>query len=433
MARAKRGQRVWQCGVCGYWSERKRNAIRHNESIHAGAAPLVEAYATLVVEPSYRVLPISPLPFQAQATSSVVAQDTRAIINNSGDKRTDIGRSLSNVISVEAEKPFDAVEAGISFFQKHSKFIEEGNRLMRLIQQAAGGGVGGAAEFFNSPLSVPMQNATAMPLTQQRQQQHVPNTIGYSGNICSKCFNGIISPVPETERPDTFQQKLVELPHNCKGEGSLLFLSEGEVSKRLSKSIEMLEDGLFNQVKDWARGKKIVLEAKKLNYSPQHPHHLITANAVPEARRLLSIVQEAGGRMPFNGDDETLHTFLRWCHSSIVIIGTSTGNEDSEGSAQEYYSLSIQAQDKEEESPAMKVSTTMNIAPKTTITTTPATTNANVSSNFTNIAANNNDRKCSINIEKWIESLREIPYQIDQIGRTTPPNDTPLRSKGAGR
>lgn len=403
MARAKRGKNVWQCGGCGYWSERRDNVDRHNRSRHDGAAPIVPAYATLVVEPSYRVVPISPLqtsPFQTPAAASplVVAQDTTisTAINTAENKRTTV-RPLSNASSIETEKPFDPIEASIAFFQKYSKFIEEGNKLMRLIQQTAGGGVGGAG-FFSSSLSVPMQTATAMPLTQQKQQQYVPNTIGYSGNICSKCFNGIISPVPETERPDTFQQQLVELPHDCNGEYSLLFSSESEVRGRRSQAIAMLEDTLFNQVKDWTRGKEIVLEAKKLNYIPQHPYHLITANAIPEARLLLSSVREAGGRIPFNGDDEALRTFLRWCHSSIVIVGTST-DKDSEGSAQEYYSLSIQGQDKGE-TPTMKITTT---------------TNANASSNITNIAANNNDHKRSARMERYIASLRQVAQQGFQV------------------
>jgi hypothetical protein len=399
MARARHGQNVWQCSGCGYWSKRRDNVDRHNRSKHGGAAPIIQAYATLIVEPSYQVVPISSLQtssFQTPAALPVVAQDTA--INTAAENKRAAVRSQSDASSSEAEKPFDPIEASISFFQKYSKFIEEGNKLMRLIQQTAGGGVGGEG-FFSSPFSVPMQTATAMPLTQQKQQQYVPNTIGYSGNICSKCFNGIISPVPETERPDTFQQRLVELPHDCNGEYSLLFSSESEVRGRRSQAIAMLEDTLFNQVKDWTRGKEIVLEAKKLNYIPQHPYHLITANAAPEARRLLSSVREAGGRIPFNGDDEALRTFLRWCHSSIVIVGTST-DKDSEGSAQEYYSLSIQGQDKGE-TPAMNISTT---------------TNANASSNITNIAANNNkDHKRSAQMERYLASLRQLAQQGFQV------------------
>jgi hypothetical protein len=58
MAKAKRGMHVWQCNQCSYWSERKRNVERHNNSLHKGNAFIMQTYAALITEPSYKVAPV---------------------------------------------------------------------------------------------------------------------------------------------------------------------------------------------------------------------------------------------------------------------------------------------------------------------------------------------------------------------------------------
>ena len=81
MARPKKGMHVWQCSICGY-SERRRNVDRHNKSIHGGSSDVLPAYAALLTEPIYRVMPLgaSPPPNNTTSSSSpsqVVAFDAR--------------------------------------------------------------------------------------------------------------------------------------------------------------------------------------------------------------------------------------------------------------------------------------------------------------------------------------------------------------------
>jgi hypothetical protein len=126
MARAKKAIHVWQCSICGYWSERRGNVNRHNNSWHMGSAFIAPAVAMLVVEPSYKIMPSTAYSSSlAPPSYPVVAFDTRVSRgkHNTGTSTGEDGIENAFIGSIDAAT--SQIEENLKPLRRVEKFIEK--------------------------------------------------------------------------------------------------------------------------------------------------------------------------------------------------------------------------------------------------------------------------------------------------------------------
>jgi hypothetical protein len=339
MARPKKGMRVWQCSICGYWSERRRNADRHNNSIHGGSSTVLPAHAALVTEPSYQVMPLGASPLYNNATPSssplhVVAFDTRRTGN------WNYNTPIRGNGKVEKNEPFDPIEFAISQIDqaeqpllKLKRLKEKINEYYNLAQKVTGDTGHNNFHPFSPMTMMTMTAAVANNPATAITQHTYQHSVGFKGAISDKCFNVSGGSIPnQEERPATCEPTPLESHHNCKAE--LQFESIQEQLDKKRKQERALTDTLISDVKRWLHGKKIVLVAKKLDYEPPTKVQLFKYDAKSPVE-LISRVVKAGA---IEINDEELHEFLATTRTTAAVF------EAVDAGSTTYYTISVQGQ-----------------------------------------------------------------------------------------
>jgi hypothetical protein len=310
-------------------------------------ALLVPSYATLVVEPSYKITPLgatTPYPYTTTTVSAVtpplspeyaVAFDTH-VGSNRTTSTTSAAVANAGINTYKASSPIEYAKACLKEirkpFEEMKGLKDEIRDTENLIQQVFGGAGFNFYPFSSMSMSsAAWNNATATA-------SYSSYIAGFKGGICDKCFMPItVSILINEGPPELYEMPSLKSLHKCKGE--LKFESHQAKQHQEEKSKNFLIDGLVEIVKkDWLNGRKILLVAKKIDYDVPTDHRLLKYSS--SSAELISKVIKTG---VLQINDEELRDFLGDTGSTAEIFFEADSKVGGVGSIV-HYAISVQGQ-----------------------------------------------------------------------------------------
>lgn len=269
MSRQRHGMRVWQCGICSYWSKRIGNTRRHHQNNHYGMTEQIQpAYAAMVLEPSYK---ITTMPSHYAA-----AFDTR----------------ISEMAKGHKMKTFDP----------HSIVMDEMQKMLeKKLRQTVRNNFEPSTNFAFSPSSYSFAS-TVFPVLQ--------------GLVCNSCYEPQVFVYWAAREPEKLLRS-APTEHMCKGKVD--FESEEDRNQMKEKAHKIMNELLCSQVKEMLRGKRIVLRAERLTYTPSPDQKKWLST---QCRPMITEVLGLGVR-PIN--NEELEDFLINVEASVGIFRDESG------------------------------------------------------------------------------------------------------------